>query len=89
MADKFRQKFETGVAVLASVIDDKPALIATVTKDLVGKGLHAGNLVKVVAGVVGGSGGGRPDMAQAGGKDASKLQEALDTVIPWVEEQLG
>ena len=89
MADKFRQKFETGVAVLGAVIDDKPALIATVTDDLVAKGLHAGKLVKVVAEVVGGSGGGRPNMAQAGGKDPDKLQDALDKVIPWVQEQLG
>ncbi|HKJ27339.1 MAG TPA: alanine--tRNA ligase [Anaerolineales bacterium] len=89
MADRFRQKYEDGVAVLGAVIDDKPALIATVTKSLVDKGLHAGKLVKVIAEVVGGSGGGRPDMAQAGGKDAGKLQEALEKVVPWVEAQLG
>jgi alanyl-tRNA synthetase len=88
MSDKFRQKFDSGVAVLAAVIDDKPALIATLTDDLVKKGLKAGDLVQTVAKVVGGSGGGRPNMAQAGGKDPEKLDEALAQVIPWVEEHL-
>ncbi len=88
MTDKFRQKFGSGVAVLAAVIDEKPALIATLTDDLVKKGLKAGDLVQTVAQIVGGSGGGRPNMAQAGGKDPEKLDEALAQVIPWVEEHL-
>ncbi len=89
MADHFRQKTKTGVAVLASVFDGKPALIATVTDDLVKRGFHAGELVKVVSEPVGGSGGGRPNMAQAGGKDPDKLPQALDLVQGWVEDQLA
>lgn len=89
MADKFRQKVDSGVAVLATVVEDKPALVAAVTNDLVAKGIKAGELVNVVAEPLGGRGGGRPDMAQAGGKDASKLEQALEKVLPWVKEQLA
>jgi alanyl-tRNA synthetase len=85
MADRFRQKYDTGVAVLASVIDGKPAIIATVTDNLVKQGWHAGELVKTVSAPVGGSGGGRPNLAQAGGKDASRLEEALALTSQWVE----
>ena len=88
MADKFRQKYNSGVAVLASSQDEKPILIAAVTEDLVERGLHAGKLVKQVASVVGGGGGGRPSLAQAGGKDASKLAEALDQVSVYIRENL-
>ncbi len=88
MADKFRQKYDSGVVVLASDLDDKPILIAAVTDDLVKRGLHAGKLVQQVAKVVGGGGGGRPTMAQAGGKDASKLSEALDQVAVFIKENL-
>ena len=89
MADKFRQKVGSGVAVLASDQGGKPILIATVTEDLVERGLHAGKLVKQVAGVVGGGGGGRPSLAQAGGKDPSKLAEALDQVSVYIRENLS
>ena len=88
MADKFRQKYNSGVVVLASDLDDKPILIAAVTDDLVKRGLHAGKLIQQVAKVVGGGGGGRPTMAQAGGKDASKLSEALDQVAVFIKENL-
>ncbi len=88
MADKFRQKYPSGVAVLASELDGKPVLIAAVTDDLIGRGLHAGKLVQQVAKVVGGGGGGRPDLAQAGGKDSSKLAEALDQVSVYIRENL-
>jgi alanyl-tRNA synthetase len=87
MADRFRQKYESGVAVLASVIDGKPAIIAAVTDNLVKQGWHAGELVKIVSEPVGGSGGGRPNLAQAGGKDAAKLEEALALTAGWVEEK--
>jgi len=87
MADRFRQKYPTGVTVLASVIDDKPAVIAALTDDLVKRGWHAGELVKLVAEPIGGSGGGRPNLAQAGGKDAAKLEEALGLVEGWVAKQ--
>ncbi len=88
MADKFRQKYDTGVALLASQQDEKPILIAVVTEDLINRGLHAGRLVQQVAGIVGGGGGGRPTLAQAGGKDASKLSEALDQVAVYIRENL-
>ncbi|MBS1250711.1 MAG: Alanine--tRNA ligase [Chloroflexi bacterium] len=86
MADRFRQKYpENGVAVLGTVIDGSPLLIAAVTEDLVSQGIKAGDLVQFVAQQVGGGGGGRPTLAQAGGKDPSKLKEALDSVRGWVE----
>jgi alanyl-tRNA synthetase len=88
MADKFRQKYPSGVALLASDLDGKPVLLAAITDDLVKRGLHAGNLVKQVAQVVGGGGGGRPRLAQAGGKDASKLTEALDQVPVYIKSNL-
>ena len=68
----------SAVVVLGAVSGDRPSFLAMATKDLAGKKVHAGNLVKQVAAVAGGGGGGRPDMAQAGGKDASKLDEALE-----------
>ncbi len=88
MADKFRQNYESGVALLASDKDGKPILIAAVTEDLVKRGLHAGNLVQSVAKIVGGGGGGRPTLAQAGGNDTSKLSEALDHVRVYIQENL-
>jgi alanyl-tRNA synthetase len=88
MADKFRGKHPTGVTVLASDQNGKPILIAAVTDDLVKRGLHAGHLVQKVANVVGGGGGGRPTLAQAGGKDTAKLAEALDQVQVYIRETL-
>ncbi|MDF1519388.1 MAG: alanine--tRNA ligase [Brevefilum sp.] len=88
MADKFRQHYQSGVALLASEQDGKPILIAAVTDDLVERGLHAGKLVGSVAKIVGGGGGGRPTLAQAGGKDPSKLSEALDSVRVYIRENL-
>ncbi len=79
MSDWFRNAVKSGVMVIGSVIDGKPQLVVAVTDDLSKKGYHAGNLIKGIAAVVGGGGGGRPTMAQAGGKDAGKLNEALDT----------
>ncbi|MDX2160510.1 MAG: alanine--tRNA ligase [bacterium] len=78
MSDWFRNKVKSGVMVLASVSDDKPQLVVAVTDDLTKKGYHAGNLIKQIAAVIGGGGGGRPTMAQAGGKDASKVADALE-----------
>ena len=78
-----------GVVVLADVIDSgKINILAMATKDAVAKGIHAGQIVKEVARVCGGGGGGRPDMAQAGGKDASKLDEALKTALTVIEGQI-
>jgi len=88
MTDRFRQRFPSGVVVLGSATDGRPALIAAVTDDLVKRGLQAGDLVKTIAQVIGGSGGGKPTLAQAGGKDAGRLPEALDQVLPYVKNKL-
>lgn len=89
MTDRFRQKYPTGVAVLATVSkDERPVVIATITEDLIQRGLHAGELVKYIATPLGGSGGGRPTLAQAGGKDASQLDKALTMARQWIEEHL-
>ena len=89
MADRFRDIAKSGTAVLATVKNDKPIIIAAVTKDLIARGLKAGDIVREVAKMVGGGGGGRPDMAQAGGRDASKLPEAFAIVPSIVEKVLG
>jgi len=80
MSDWLRDKLGSGVIVLGAVMDGRPGFVAAVTPDLVERGLHAGRLVKGVAQVVGGGGGGRPALAQAGGKDATKIGEALKLV---------
>ncbi|PJW17500.1 alanine--tRNA ligase [Geobacillus sp. WSUCF-018B] len=85
MADDLKQKLGTAVIVLAAVQGGKVQLIAAVTDDLVKQGFHAGKLVKEVASRCGGGGGGRPDLAQAGGKDAQKVAEALNYVETWVK----
>ena len=77
MADDLKQKLGSGIVVLGSPVEGKVNLIAGVTKDLMDKGFHAGKLIKEVATRCGGGGGGRPDMAQAGGKDPEKLDGAL------------
>ena len=89
MTDRYRQRNQTGVAVLASISSgERPIVVAAVSEDLVKRGLHAGALVKYVAEQLGGGGGGRPTLAQAGGKDASKLESALASVPGWVENHL-
>ncbi len=85
MMDDLKQKLGSAVIVLGSAGDDKVSIIAGVTKDLVEKGYHAGKLVKEVASRCGGGGGGRPDMAQAGGKNPEKLEEALQFVEEWIK----
>jgi alanyl-tRNA synthetase len=87
MVDTLRQKLGSGVVVLASAEDGKVALITGVTKDLIPK-LHAGKIVQELAKLVGGSGGGRPDLAEAGGKDTSNVESALSTVYPMLERSL-
>lgn len=88
MSDLFRDKLQSGVVVLGAKSDNGVNLIVAMTKDLTKQGLHAGNMIKAIAKVTGGGGGGRPDMAQAGGKDYSKLAEALGMVEGLVGEQL-
>jgi alanyl-tRNA synthetase len=79
LVDSLRQKLGTGVVVLGMPDGDKVALIAGVTKDLTTK-VHAGKLIQTLAKQVGGSGGGRPDLAEAGGKDTTALKTALQSV---------
>ncbi|MFK3738429.1 alanine--tRNA ligase [Massilia sp. TN1-12] len=86
--DKLKDKLKTAAIVLASVSDGKVSLIAGVTKDATGK-VKAGELVNFVAQQVGGKGGGRPDMAQAGGTDPSGLPQALAGVAGWVGERVS
>jgi alanyl-tRNA synthetase len=89
MIDRFRQRFPTNsVALLASVLNGRPMLIAAVSEDLLKRGLNAGDLIKYVAAPLGGSGGGKPTLAQAGGKDAGKLPQALASVTEWIKERL-
>ncbi len=80
MADWFRDRQESGVMVLGTVTDGKPHLVAAVTGDLVKEGIKAGDIIKHLAKVVGGGGGGRPTFATAGGRDPGKLPEALAQV---------
>ena len=85
--DKLKDKLKSAAIVLASVADGKVTLIAGVTADLTGK-VKAGELVNQVAQQVGGKGGGRPDMAQAGGTQPENLPAALASVAAWVEGKL-
>lgn len=80
LADRLRDRNIGDVIVLASVPDERPILVAMVQKPLLARGVHAGNLAREVAKIMGGGGGGRPDMAQAGGKDAASLPAALAAV---------
>jgi len=85
--DKLKDRLRSGAIVLSTVADGKVSLIAGVTSDLTAK-VKAGELVNFVAQQIGGKGGGRPDMAQAGGTDSSKLPAALESVRAWVEQKL-
>jgi len=88
MGDLLREKLGSAVIVLAAAIGDKPSFLAMVTRDLAGR-VHAGNLVKQVAAAAGGGGGGRPDMAQAGGKDVSRIDDALAVARDLARESLA
>ncbi|TSB45667.1 alanine--tRNA ligase [Alkalicoccobacillus porphyridii] len=83
--DKLKQDTDSGIIVLGAETDGKVSIVAGVTKDLIEKGYHAGKLVKEVASRCGGGGGGRPDMAQAGGKNPEQLDEALNFVSDYVK----
>ncbi len=88
-ADKIRDKIGSGVVFLASAADGKVLFTAMATKDAVDKGAHCGNIIREAAKICGGGGGGRPDMAQAGGKDASKIEDALKAVEEALKAQIG
>ncbi|HEY2159428.1 MAG TPA: DHHA1 domain-containing protein, partial [Isosphaeraceae bacterium] len=90
LADVLRRKAAAGLAVLlASSSDGKVNLIAALTPDLIARGLNAGQWLKEVAPVVGGGGGGRPDLAQAGGKQPDKIPDALAKAVAVVQGKLG
>jgi alanyl-tRNA synthetase len=88
LADKLRDKLKSCALVLAGVVDGKVTLIAAVTPDLTGK-IKAGELINHVATQVGGKGGGRPDMAQAGGTQPENIAAALNSVATWISSKLG
>jgi alanyl-tRNA synthetase len=87
ITDYLRERYKSAVIVLGTIYDDKLSFLANVSTDLVAKGYNAGNIVREVAKVTGGSGGGKPTMAQAGGKDKTKIDEALQLVKTLVAQQ--
>ena len=88
VADNLRDKLASGVIVLANVADDKLNFVVTATSDVIDKGIHSGNIVREVAKIAGGKGGGRPNMAQAGATDISKVDEALNYAREVVKTQV-
>lgn len=88
LGDQLKEKLGSGVVVLASSLNDKVSLLAMATDDTMKKGAHAGNLIKAIASCVGGGGGGRPNMAQAGGKNPAGIPEAIENVAKVLEGQL-
>ncbi|MCY6372316.1 alanine--tRNA ligase [Clostridium ganghwense] len=86
LADKIKNKMSSGLVVLGSKSGEKVQFVAMATKDVVSKGVHCGKIIKEVAKIAGGGGGGRPDMAQAGGKNAEKLGEAIEQVQKIMED---
>jgi alanyl-tRNA synthetase len=88
LADAVRQDLRSGAAVLSAEVGGKVVFLATVTNDVVERGVKAGDLVRRVAQITGGGGGGKPHLAQAGGKDKTKWQEALDQVVPLLRSML-
>ena len=89
LGDELKDKLGEGIVVLASALDGKVSLVAMATQDAVAKGAHAGNMIKEIAALVGGGGGGRPNMAQAGGKNADGIDAAIEKVWSVVEGQLN
>ncbi|MCC0728202.1 MULTISPECIES: alanine--tRNA ligase [unclassified Clostridioides] len=87
-ADNLRDKLGSGVVVLANIVDDKVNFVVTATKDVLDKGIHSGNIVREVAKIAGGKGGGRPNMAQAGASDISKVDQALSYASEVIKTQV-
>jgi len=89
MGDILRDRLKSAIVVLATVYNGKPNFLAMVTPDLIAKGFHAGDIINQVAKVTGGGGGGKAAMAQAGGKDAAKIDEALKSVKGVIASQIS
>ena len=89
LGDEYKAKLGKAVVIMASDMGGKVSLVVMASDDAVSAGIHAGNIIKTIAPIVGGGGGGRPNMAQAGGKDASKIQDALSAGVEEVKKQLG
>ena len=89
MTDKVKAENDDTVIVLGAVNGEKLTFCAACGKLAISKGAHAGNLVREIAKICGGNGGGKPDSAMAGGKDASKVDEALNTVADIIKNQIG
>ena len=85
LGDKIKDRIKSGLVILGSNNEGKAVFMAMATKDVLEKGIHCGKIVKEAAGFAGGNGGGRPDMAQAGGKDGEKVQPAIDNVFHFIE----
>jgi alanyl-tRNA synthetase len=88
MGDQFKQKLTNGIVVLITASEGKVNLLAMVSDEAIKLGAHAGNIIKEVASVVGGGGGGRPNMAQAGGKLPEKINDALAKAKAVIQSQL-
>ena len=88
LGDQLKEKLGEGVVLLASVTDGKVSLMATATDGAIKAGAHAGNLIKAVASIVGGGGGGHPNMAQAGGKNPAGVDEAIAKAAEVIENQI-
>jgi alanyl-tRNA synthetase len=89
MGDRLRDQIGSGVIVLGTIVDGQPSLLSIVTPDLVDRGVKAGDLVRQAATIIDGRGGGRPELAEAGGKDASKLDDAIAAIPELVKSGLG
>lgn len=88
LGDNIKEKIGTGIAILGAETDGRVVFLATATKDAVAAGVHAGKIIKEITAIAGGSGGGKPDMAQGGGKDAAKIDEALAAAVKAAEGQI-
>jgi len=89
LSDPFRQRHSTHAVLLGSELEGKPVLVASLSSDLTARGLSAVELVRAAAGAIGGGGGGRPTMAQAGGKDPRHLPQAIELGRQWLETNLA
>ena len=87
-ADSLRDKVGSGVVVLSNIVDNKVNFVVTATNDVIEKGIHSGNIVREVAKIANGKGGGRPNMAQAGATDVSKVDEALSYASEVIKSQV-